>query len=120
MKTLFLILAAAQSSGAADAISGEWAFSMNGPNGEVPAKMMLKLDGATVTGEFDFGGRKLTVTGGKFEDGTLTMTVKRTRDGGEIVYKMTGKVDGDKIDGSTTTDFMGQAVTAPWKATKKP
>jgi hypothetical protein len=104
----------------ADGVAGEWNFSMSGPTGEVPALLTLKQAGTTVTGTFDFSGRKLTVEGGKFEDGQLSMTVKRDRpSGGNAVYQMTAKLAGDTLEGTTSTDFMGNPATSPWKATRK-
>lgn len=104
----------------AQGVSGEWNFAMNGPTGEVPAALTLKQEGAVVTGTFDFNGRKLTVEKGKFEEGQLTMTVKRDRPGGgNAVYEMTGKLSGDTLEGTTSTDFMGNPATSPWKATRK-
>jgi hypothetical protein len=104
----------------AESLDGEWKFSMMGPMGEVPATMALKVDGKTVTGTFDFSGRKLTIENGTFEDGTLKMTVKRDRpQGGTAVYELTGKLSGDKIEGRTVTSFMGSESNAPWSAARK-
>ncbi len=118
MKTVLAFLAAACSM-MAEGLAGEWKFSMMGPMGEVPATMVLKVDGKSVTGTFDFSGRKLNIENGRFEEGTLKMTVKRDRpQGGSAVYEMTGKLEGDKIEGRTVTSFMGSELNAPWRATR--
>ncbi len=104
----------------AETVAGEWTFTMSGPMGEVPAALTLKQDGKTVTGDFDFNGRKLTITEGEFAEGKLKITVKRDRrDGGSAVYRMTATLEGDKLTGSTVTDFMGQESRAPWMAKRK-
>lgn len=121
MRTIFLALTLIAAAWAADDVSGDWNYVMSGgPNGDTPALMSLKLEGTAVTGTFDFGGRKLTISQGSFENGVLKMTVKRDRpEGGAATYAMTAKVTGDSMEGTTTTNFMGGPATAPWKAKRK-
>ena len=112
--TLFAAAAVAADSPAA----GTWAWVMPGPMGDVAAELTLKVDGETLTGEFVFEGqRKLRVSEGTVKDGTLKFKIRRDRpSGGVMEYAMTGKVDGETLKGSATSE-MGNAE---WTAKRKP
>lgn len=101
-------------------VSGEWNFTMPTPQGEMGALLTLKADGETLTGTFDFEGRKLEISNGTVKGNELKFTVKRERpSGGTMVYEMTGTVDGDSIKGTTKTVMDGQDATSTWAAKRK-
>ena len=105
----------------ADSLQGNWAFQMSGPQGPVDAKMAIEQTDAKFTGTVEFpGGRSLKISEGTVDGKKVSFTVKRERqDGGSMVYKMTGDVDGAKIKGSAETDMGGQTQKMEWSATKQ-
>lgn len=102
-------------------VSGEWVFRMPTPNGEMEAKLTMKVDGNKLSGTFVFeGDRKLEISNGTVDGRKLKFTVKRDRpSGGFMIYEMTGAVEGDQIKGMTEADMDGQKVTQEWSAKRK-
>jgi hypothetical protein len=101
-------------------VSGDWVFKMNTPNGDVEAPMVLKVDGAKLSGSITMNNRKLDITEGSVDGKNLKMTIKRERpDGGVMVYQMSGTVDGSEIKGMTKTEMGGQEATQEWTAKRK-
>ncbi|MCC7153490.1 MAG: hypothetical protein IT161_02885 [Bryobacterales bacterium] len=102
-------------------VSGDWIWTIQGPQGEdIDINVNLKQEGSNVTGVFDMGDRKLPVEKGSIEGNVLKLTVKRNRpQGGTMTYEMEGKVEGDKINGTTKADLDGQLVTQELKARRK-
>jgi len=50
----------------------------------------------------------------------MNFTVRRDRQqGGFMVYKMSGTIDGGQIKGKTETEMDGQPVTQEWSAKRK-
>jgi hypothetical protein len=117
---LFLVaialLAIAQS--AVD-ITGQWTWKMAGPGGQdVEAPCEFKQEGSTITGFF-LGGpdRKLPIIKGSIDGNKIKLTVKRDRpQGGEMVYEMSGTVEGNEIQGEVETEMEGQKMSLPWSA----
>lgn len=120
MRTLSLALLITAAAFAADSPAGSWLWSMPGPGGqEVTADLTLQVDGEKLTGEFAFNGgsRKLTVTNGSVKGQDVKFTVQRNRpQGGSLTYEMTGKIDGNSMKGSASSE-MGNAE---WTAKRKP
>jgi hypothetical protein len=117
---------AAAGGGAAAAgatLTGEWTWTIKGPDGNpVNAPLILKQEGNTVTGRFSRGGdRWLDIKDGSVRDGEFSWSVRRDRpNGGAMTYRMSGKLDGDKITGTATTEMDGQETTADWSAQRNP
>ena len=90
---------------------------MPGPMGDVTAVVTLTVDGEKLTGEFVFdGSRKLAVRDGTVKGGDVTFKIKRDRpSGGVMEYALSGKVDGDSMKGTASSD-MGNAE---WSAKRK-
>lgn len=109
-------------SGVSANLSGEWIWNALSQDGNrVEAPLMLKQDGDRVTGKFARGtDRWLEIEGGKVAGNEFTWTVKRDRpNGGTMVYRMSGKLEGDKITGKATTELDGNEVTIDWSAKRK-
>lgn len=105
---------------AQDGVSGEWLFKMQAPQGEVDGQMVLKADGAKLSGSITMGERKFEITDGSVNGKAVKWTIKRARpDGGTMVYQMSGTIEGAEIKGTTKTDVGGQEATSDWSAKKK-
>ncbi|MBI4327829.1 MAG: hypothetical protein HY674_21575 [Chloroflexi bacterium] len=102
-------------------LSGDWTWTMDTPNGPVSAALVLKAEGGMVTGKFARGeNRWLEIQEGKVNGNEFSWTVKRDRpDGSILTYRMSGKVEGDKITGQAKTEMDGQESTSEWSAKRK-
>jgi hypothetical protein len=107
----FAAVAAAQSPA-----DGKWTFTMDSQMGQVAGQVDLKTDGGKLTGTFTLdGGRVLQITNGTVIGADLAFDLVRDRpSGGTMTYNMTGKVDGDTINGVARADMGGQTVELPW------
>jgi hypothetical protein len=118
-KLSLTILLAAAATFAAEGPAGSWSWSMPGPGGQdVTADLTLQVDGEKLTGEFAFNGgsRKLSITNGSVKGRDVKFTVQRDRSqGGSMTYELTGKIEGDSMKGSASSD-MGNAE---WTARRK-
>lgn len=109
----------------AEPVSGTWRWTIEGPEGRpVEADLELRLADGVISGEFRMdGGRVLAIDeGGAFDAGSriLAFTVRRERpQGGEMIYRMSGRIDADTIEGSVTTELGGETITRPWSARRK-
>ena len=104
-------------------ISGEWVFTIPGPDGQpVSFPMILQQDGKMVTGKFQRAGsdKWLTIESGKADGDTFSWTVKRDRpDGTTMTYEMAGKVADGALTGQAKAKLNGNDVTSAWSAKRK-
>ncbi|MBI2929697.1 MAG: hypothetical protein HYY24_28895 [Verrucomicrobia bacterium] len=102
-------------------LSGEWVWTMDTPNGPVSAALILKAEGDKVTGKFARDEtRWLEIQDGKLTGNEFSWTVKRDRpDGSILTYRMSGKVEGDKITAKALTTLDGNEATSEWSAKRK-
>ena len=107
----FTAIAAAQSPA-----DGKWTFTMDSQMGQVSGQVAMKSDGGKLTGTFVLdGGRTLQITNGTVSGADLAFDLVRDRpSGGTMTYNMTGKIDGDTINGVARADMGGQTVELPW------
>ncbi|MBM3740379.1 MAG: hypothetical protein FJW39_31880 [Acidobacteria bacterium] len=119
MRTVALALMITATAFAAEGPAGSWTWSMPGPGGqEVTAELTLHVDGEKLTGEFAFNGgsRKLTVTNGSVKGHDVKFTIQRDRpQGGSVTYGITGKIDGNSMKGSASSDLGNAGWTAKRK-----
>jgi beta-glucosidase len=116
------LLGEAPVSAAGAGLTGEWIWTIRGPDGNpVEAPLLLRQEGTRVTGRFARGpDRWLEIEDGRVTGNTFSWTVRRDRpDGGVMVYRMTGTLEGDKITGKVTTELNGSETTADWSARRK-
>jgi hypothetical protein len=86
---------------------------MNSPQGSVTAKVIMKIEGAELTGEFDLGGgRTWPIEEGTIDGGDIAFSI--TRDGASMTYEMSGTIEGDSITGVASA--MG--TTIDWSMTR--
>ncbi len=102
-------------------LTGEWTWTMQTPNGPVTAPLILKQEGDSVNGKFARDqNRWLQIENGKVNGNEFSWIVKRDRpDGSIITYRMSGKVEGDRITAIAKTELDGQENTNEWSATRK-
>jgi hypothetical protein len=95
---------------------GKWTFTMDSQMGQVNGQVELKSENGKLTGTFVLdGGRMLQITNGTVSGNDLAFDLVRDRpSGGTMTYNMTGKVDGDTINGVARADMGGQTVELPW------
>ncbi len=108
--------------GSTAGLSGDWIWTIRGPDGNpIEAPLVLKQDGNSVTGKFARGqDRWLEIENGKVDGNEFTWIVKRDRpDGSIMTYRMSGKLEGNKITGIAKTQMDGSEVTSEWSAGRK-
>lgn len=110
--------AAPEKPGGAD---GAWEYSMPSPVGEAKAELTLKTEGGKLSGFFLFPeNRRLEITEGTIQGDEVSMVVKRDRQGGgTMVYRMKGKITGDRMEGKATAEMDGQTSEINWSAKRK-
>jgi len=108
-----LLVFSAASLSAQSAIDGTWDFTMASQMGSVAAKVTMKVEGETLTGEFDLGGgRKWLIEEGTVAGSDIAFLINR--DGAAMTYAMTGNVEGDQVTGAASA--MGSVVE--WSMTR--
>lgn len=102
-------------------LSGDWVWTMNTPNGETSAALVLKQEGSKITGKFARDEtRWLEIQDGTVNGNEFAWTVKRDRPDGSIVtYRMTGRLEGDRIKAQAKTMLDGNEATSEWTAKRK-
>lgn len=99
---------------AQDGVAGDWALTIDGPQGTVSAAVTLKQDGEALTGQIQSPQGDADLSG-SIKGHTLTLAFVLVAGGSPLNITMTGEVDGDAVKGSL--DFgMG---TAPFTGKKK-
>lgn len=106
--TMFLLglFCAASHSVSAQSVAGEWDASFNTPGGARPFKLILKVDGETLTGTAKRSSGDLPIKGTiKGKDIYFAYTVNYN--GNDMTLSFAGKVEGDSMSGSVS--FGGNA-----------
>lgn len=109
------------STASADVLTGNWTWTINGPDGQpVSAPLILKQEGATVSGRFAGGpDRWLAIEEGRVDGRKFNWTVKRMRSNGEtMTYRMTGEVVEGTIRGTAKADLDGTEIVSDWTAVR--
>lgn len=107
---LFGLLAAADRAPAADAAdpTGTWKIKSKLGTKNVEQTLKIEHKDGKVTGTITAGKMETKIEDGKFKDGELTFTVTAEAKGAAITAKFSGKVTGDTIKGTSTTEFGGK------------
>ena len=110
------ILATAALNAQSKSVDGEWDASMNTPGGEVPMKLVFKVDGEKLTGTVKRSRGDAAIAGTiKGNDINFSYTVDYN--GNSLTISFTGKVSGDSMGG--TVSFGGNAEDQ-WSAKRTP
>ena len=97
-------------------IQGLWNAGMNTPGGIRPFDLDFKVDGEKLTGTVKRASGDVPLTGTiKGNDISFTYTVNYN--GNALTLAMTGKVDGDNING---TVFFNEDTSDNWNAKRAP
>lgn len=106
----------------ADRLSGVWNWSMEGPDDRmIEAPMTLRFEEGKLKGFFMMNGdRRLDIEEGYADEDEIFFKINRERpNGGVMIYDMSGKVSGDKIEGRVQTTLDGEERTQDWTALRR-
>jgi hypothetical protein len=98
------------------AIDGTYQIELDTPMGKQQAKLVLKTDGATLTGSTDSSFGLHTLSNGTVNGDQLTWQTEIMGPMGQMELTYQGKVTGDEISGKVklgnfgTSDFSGKRV----------
>jgi hypothetical protein len=93
----------------AASVDGDWAGSIDSPNGPVTMNYTFKADGAALTGSTTGpDGMKLVIKDGKIDGANISFAVDVDFGGTAMTLKYTGVVAADSI--ALSLDFQGQPV----------
>lgn len=104
---------------AADA-TGTWKYSITTRNGrEFERTIRLKQEGNKLTGAIVGNQNDTAISGGKIENGEISFTVERERNGQTFTSVYTGKVAGDTIKGQVKSTRNGNERTTEFEAKRQ-
>jgi hypothetical protein len=102
-----------------DDVTGTWKVKTKRGEKEIEATWKLELKDGKVTGTVSGGKNDAKIEDGKFSKGELTFTVVREVKDMKITTKYSGKVTGDAIKGSSTTDFNGKEFKSDFEGKRE-
>lgn len=115
----FVLSALAIAAHAAD-LSGTWKWTSQTKSGPVEITAILLLKDGALTGTVAGRQGPANITDASIKDGVVTFSVARGNAGQQVVFKYSGKFDGDTLTG--TIERPGPNGAAPtkteWKATR--
>ena len=114
---MFGLLGAVQA--ADDGPAGTWKFKTKFGEKEFEQTLKIEVKDGKVTGTIGGGKNETKIEDGTFKNGELSFTVTRMRKDVKTVSKYTGKVTGDTIKGSITSDRGGKETKTDWEAKRE-
>ena len=101
-------------------LNGNWTFSIVGPDGQIDSEMKLRRNGARLFGNISMGNdREFELENGGVYSNRVEFTIRRDRpQGGEMVYQLVGKLEGNKLSGQVTANVNGEKTTQEWWAVR--
>jgi len=100
--------------------TGTWKYKVKRGKQETEQTLKLELKDGKLTGSVSGGkGEPTKIEDGTFKDGEVSFTVTRTFKDQKFVSKYSGKVSGDSIKGSISTDFGGKENKQDWDAKRE-
>jgi hypothetical protein len=88
-------------------VDGTWTLTINSPMGAVPAKLILKSSGASLTGTQSAQGQSGEIKEGKIEGNTLSWKNAITSPM-PMTLEFSATVDGNKMAGKVSAGMMGK------------
>jgi len=97
-------------------VTGEWAFTVETPQGSGTPTFTFKQEGEKLTGNYkgQFGEAPLT---GTVKGGEIKFTIKISAQGQELMITYTGKIESK--DSMKGTAVLGEIGEATWTAKRK-
>lgn len=93
----------------------KWTVEFNNQKREQTLKLELK-DGKLTGAMLGRNNMETKIEDGTFKDGEVAFTITRERMGMKMVSKYKGKVDGDTLKGTISTERDGQTNSRDWEA----
>jgi hypothetical protein len=123
--TVLLTGAAAYAEDFKSDAAGTWAWAAPGRNGgpNRTNTLILQLENSKLTGKLAAPGRggqvnETAITEGKLEGGGISFLIVREFNGNSITNKYTGKIEGDKIHGTSQFTRNGEDQSRDWEASR--
>lgn len=88
-------------------VNGKWNLTIDFQGQQVPVTLMLKQDGATVSGSLDSMMGKGGIAGAKVSGNKFTAVAKSQIQGQSVDLNISGTVDGDSMKGTLTVPMPG-------------
>ena len=98
--------------------TGTWNWTNTGPGGQArTTTLKLKLDGDKLTGAVaGRNNQETAIEDAKYNNGDVSFSVTRERQGQKFTMKYHGKVTGDTIKGKIAFERDGQSQDRDWNA----
>ena len=100
-------------------VSGKWTWEQQGRNGNQTQTLILKADGAKLTGSLDGGRGAQDISEGKVDGNAVSFSVTRNMGGTDVTTKYTGTLDGDSLKLEWMQPGRGGAEPTKREATAK-
>ncbi len=88
--------------------TGTWKLKSKLGKKDIEQTLKIENKDGKVTGTITSGKMETKIEDGKFKDGELTFTVTLEAKDVKVTAKYVGKVAGDTIKGTSTTEFNGK------------
>ena len=98
-------------------LTGTWKWSVTINDQARETTLKLKLDGDKLTGTVVGRNNQDTpIEDAKFKDGEVSFKIVRERNGQKTTSTYKGKLSGDSIKGTSTSDRGGESKSRDWEA----
>jgi uncharacterized protein with FMN-binding domain len=100
--------------------TGNWKWTVTGPNGEIATTAKLAAKDGVVTGTYSNSYGDGSISSGTIKDDAIAFQVVRERDGTKFTLQYQGKLTGDAIKGTIAISGMdgGDGQKLDWTATR--
>jgi len=100
--------------------TGTWKFKVKAGKQEFDQTLKLENKDGKLTGTLSGGkGADIKIEDGKFKDGEVSFSATREFKDQKFTSKYSGKVSGDTIKGTITTDRGGKETKQDWDAKRE-
>ena len=99
--------------------TGTWKYKVKFGEKEFEQTLKLELKDGKLTGSVGGGKMETKIEDGKFKAGEVSFSVTRTRKDVKTVSKYSGKVSGDTIKGTITSERDGKEQKTEWEAKRE-
>ncbi len=96
--------------------TGTWKWTVSFGGNDFEMMLKLKQEGDKLTGTLIRGDRETKIEDGKVKGDEISFTVTTERNGNKVTRKYSGKISGDTIKGKTEFERNGEAQSRDWEA----